>query len=99
MRRYQAGQITIFSKNIQLKKELSELLESTPIEKWVSDPDLEKTKKKLSDSAKITLRKDAKINIRLSSADLKAIKLKAAEDGLGYQTLISSVLHKFAVGE
>ena len=81
------------------EKELSELLEETPIEEWVSDPDLENTKKKLSKSAKKTLRKDAKINIRLSSADLKAIKLKAAEDGLGYQTLISSVLHKYAVGE
>ncbi len=81
------------------EKELAELLESTPIEKWIRDPDLEKTKKKLSKSAKMTLRKDAKINIRLSSADLKAIKLKAAEDGLGYQTLISSVLHKYAVGE
>ena len=81
------------------EKELSELLESTPIDEWVSDSDLEKTKKKLAKSAKITLRKDAKINIRLSSSDLKAIKLRAAEDGLGYQTLISSVLHKYAVGE
>ena len=79
------------------EKELVELLESTPMDQWISDPNLEETKKKLSNSAKRTLRKDAKINIRLNSADLKALKLKAAEEGMGYQTLISSVLHKYAV--
>jgi len=81
------------------EKELAELLENTPVDDWISDPHIEETKKKLASAAVRTLRKDAKINIRLSSADLKAIKLKAAEEGLGYQTLISSVLHKYAVSE
>ncbi len=43
-------------------------------------------------------RKDARITIRLSSSDLAAIKRRAAEEGLPYQTLISSVLHKYTTG-
>lgn len=42
------------------------------------------------------LKKDARINIRLSQFDLNRIKRIAATEGLPYQTLISSVLHKFA---
>lgn len=44
------------------------------------------------------LRKDKKINIRLSSTDLNLIKRKAAVEGLPYQTLIASVLHKYVSG-
>jgi predicted DNA binding CopG/RHH family protein len=39
--------------------------------------------------------KDARINIRISSFDLDRIKMMAAQEGLSYQTLITSVLHKF----
>jgi predicted DNA binding CopG/RHH family protein len=46
--------------------------------------------------AKLT--KDARINIRLSSADLEMLKRRAAQEGLPYQSLISSVLHKYAAG-
>jgi predicted DNA binding CopG/RHH family protein len=49
-------------------------------------------------AAKRYLRKDARINIRLSSADLEMLKHRAAEEGLPYQTLIASVLHKFVSG-
>jgi predicted DNA binding CopG/RHH family protein len=44
------------------------------------------------------MRKDARINIRLSTADLQMLKRRAAEEGLAYQTLIASILHKFASG-
>lgn len=50
------------------------------------------------DAANNFFKKDAKINIRLSSTDLQFIKKRAAEEGLPYQTLIASVLHKFAMG-
>ncbi len=43
-------------------------------------------------------RKDTRINIRLSSSDLRQIKQKAAYEGLPYQTLIASLLHKYAAG-
>lgn len=45
-----------------------------------------------------TLKKDTRINIRLSSSDVLHIKQIAAYEGLPYQTLIASVLHKFASG-
>lgn len=46
-------------------------------------------------AAKRYTRKDARINIRLSSADLGMLKRRAAEEGLPYQSLIASVLHKY----
>jgi predicted DNA binding CopG/RHH family protein len=49
-------------------------------------------------AARRYLRKDARINIRLSSADLEMLKRRAAEEGLPYQTLIASVLHKYVSG-
>jgi len=43
-------------------------------------------------------RKDQRINIRISSKDLEAIQKRALEEGLPYQTLISSLLHKYVSG-
>jgi len=45
-----------------------------------------------------TMRKNRKINIRISENDLSALQRRAARDGMPYQTLIGSVLHKFACG-
>lgn len=44
------------------------------------------------------LRKNTRVNIRMSSSDLERIKNIAAFEGLPYQTLIASVLHKFSAG-
>ena len=49
-------------------------------------------------AAKRYTRKDARINIRLSSADLEMLKQRAVEEGLPYQSLIASVLHKYVSG-
>ena len=49
-------------------------------------------------AARRYMRKDARINIRLSTADLEMLKQRAVEEGLPYQTLIASVLHKFVSG-
>ena len=46
-------------------------------------------------AARRYLRKDARINIRLSTADLELLKQRAAEEGLPYQSLIASILHKY----
>jgi predicted DNA binding CopG/RHH family protein len=46
-------------------------------------------------SAKTTLNRERHINIRLSERDLQKLKLKAAEKGIPYQTLVSSVLHQY----
>ena len=52
----------------------------------------------LRQSARATGQKDQRINIRLSSADLQAIRTRALQEGIPYQTLISSVLHKYVSG-
>ena len=48
--------------------------------------------------AKADFRKDRRLNIRLSSKDLEAIQKRALGGGLPYQTLIASLLHKYAAG-
>ena len=53
----------------------------------------------LRDSARTTTLKDQRINIRLSSADLDALRERAMQLGMPYQTLISSVLHRYVSGE
>jgi predicted DNA binding CopG/RHH family protein len=49
-------------------------------------------------AAKATFAKDRRVNVRLSSPDLMDIQARAAEEGVPYQTLIASVLHKFVSG-
>jgi len=53
---------------------------------------------KLQQYARNTLQKNKRINIRLAERDLVGIQTKAIEEGLPYQTLISSVLHKYLSG-
>ena len=45
-----------------------------------------------------TFKKDSRINSRLSSKDLRALQARALEEGIPYQTLVASVLHKFVDG-
>jgi len=85
-------------KKHQLDKEESEILDAIEDGKW----ELVKPKKaELSHYAQIasnTFRKDQRMNIRISKADMDRIKTKAAEEGLPYQTLVASIIHKFASG-
>lgn len=53
---------------------------------------------RLRASARATATKDKRVNIRLSSMDLQDIQSKALEEGMPYQTLIASVLHKYVTG-
>ena len=54
--------------------------------------------KKYQDAARATFIKDRRINIRLSSPDVMDLQARAAEEGIPYQTMITSILHKFATG-
>ncbi len=74
--------------------EEKELLDSINKGDWKSVEDIDAEKAKLMKAAK--LKKDARINIRISSKVLELIKKRAAEEGMPYQTLISSLLHKYA---
>jgi predicted DNA binding CopG/RHH family protein len=53
---------------------------------------------KFKAAARATAIKDRRLNIRLSSGDLSDIQVKALEEGVPYQTLIASVLHKYVTG-
>lgn len=53
---------------------------------------------KLKTAARATGIKDRRVNIRLSSGDLSDIQVKALKEGIPYQTLIASVLHKYVTG-
>ena len=50
-------------------------------------------------SAEAAFKKDVRINIRLSSRDLRALQARALREGIPYQTLVASVLHKFVDGQ
>ena len=50
-------------------------------------------------AAAATFAKDSRINIRISSKDLRALQKRALAEGIPYQTLVSSVLHKFVEGQ
>jgi predicted DNA binding CopG/RHH family protein len=74
------------------------LLESVERGEWKSTGGGRRERARYSRYAKATLRKDRRLNIRLSSRDLEVIQKRALAEGLPYQTLISSLLHKYASG-
>lgn len=81
---------------MKLKKEEKELLHSVESGEWETVPDFEK--ERYQDYAKATFRKNKRVNIRISERDLVKIQQRALQEGLPYQTLISSILHKFVSG-
>ena len=85
-------------KSYKLDIEEQELLDSLENDEWESIPNFKNEIKLHQEIAKNTLRKDKRINIRLSTNDLEALKTNAVELGLPYQTLVSSILHQYASG-
>ena len=81
-----------------IDKEEKQILDSYERGEWKSVPQLDAKKDKLKDYARATLRKDKRLNIRISARDLRELQLKAVREGLPYQTYISSILHKFVNG-
>ena len=85
-------------KEYTLDQEEAELLKLIEAGEWESVPNLKDEISKHQEIAKNTLKKDKRVNLRISSKDLEAIKTYAIEEGLPYQTLMSSILHKFITG-
>ena len=83
---------------MKLDKEEKEILNSYEKGRFSSVPHVKREITKYREYAKSMLRKSKRINIRLSERDLIHIQKKAVEEGLPYQTLISSVLHKYING-
>jgi len=83
---------------MKLNKEEKELLESVERGEWKTIPNFKKEAKRYHEYARATFRKDKRVNIRTPEKDLVNIQKRAIQEGLPYQTLISSVLHKFING-
>jgi predicted DNA binding CopG/RHH family protein len=81
-----------------LDNEERDILESYERGEWVQVKNTKKEIKKLQQYARNTLQKDKRINIRMSSKDLDQVQVIAAQEGIPYQTLVSSILHKYVSG-
>ena len=81
-----------------LDKEEREILESYERGEWQKVANHKEEVERHIKIAENTLKKDKRINIRLTSRDLLELKLKAVEEGIPYQTLVSSILHKYVNG-
>lgn len=82
----------------KLSKEENEILKTFERNEWVADAAYPKRKKDLMQYARATLKKDKRLNIRISERDLVELQRKAVREGLPYQTYVSSILHKFISG-
>jgi len=81
----------------KLSKEEKELLDSVELGQFESTLS-EARRKELEATAANTFRKDKRINIRISNRDLIAVQSRAFEEGIPYQTLVSSIIHKYVSG-
>ncbi len=86
------------NKKYKLDSDEKEILASVENGEWVSIPDVKNKIKKYAGYARNTLKKDKRLNIRMSNVDLEMIQRKAIEEGIPYQTLISSLIHKYVSG-
>jgi len=82
----------------KLEKEELEILKSFEDEEWRSVSGKNREVGRLQDYARATFKKDRRINVRISSKDLNALQKRALEEGIPYQTLVSSILHKYVSG-
>lgn len=87
--------------NLKLDPEEKDLLGSLERGEWTTVPDIKKAKAKATLAATNYLRKikEKRISIRVFAKDLALIKQLAEEEGLPYQTLVTSILHKYATGK
>jgi len=84
-------------KKIKLDKDEQSLLEAFEAGQFESNLTPER-KVNIAKSAEATFKKDKKINIRISNRDLSAIQRRALEEGIPYQSLVSSIIHKYISG-
>jgi predicted DNA binding CopG/RHH family protein len=80
-------------------KEELESMKSIETEAWVSVNNLKEEIKKAKKAAEATLTKSERMNIHISPNDLRRLKIKAMEEGMPYQTLVSNIIHKYLIGQ
>jgi predicted DNA binding CopG/RHH family protein len=82
----------------KLNKEEREILNAFEAGELKRAKGSDKIKKQHQEYADAMFKKDARINIRLSSNDLRRLQKKALAEGIPYQTLVASILHKYVEG-
>ena len=82
-----------------LDNEEKEILNAYENNEFVEVPEMEAEIKNHVEYAKLTFLKNKRINIRISQKDLESIQRKALEEGIPYQTLIASLIHKYVKGK
>jgi len=83
---------------MKLRKEEKDILESFGRGEWKQVKNLKTEIMKHQEYARKTLKKDKRVNIRISSKDLEEIQALAIENGIPYQTLMTSILHRYVHG-
>ena len=83
---------------IRLDREEVEFLDSFEAGEWRTIEGWETEAKRYEEYARATFKKDRRVNIRISSRDLEEVQKRALEEGIPYQTLIASILHKYVSG-
>lgn len=82
-----------------IDEEERDLINSLEKGEWEEIEENEEYRLQAKKYAEATMKKDKRMNIRISERDLKNLKIKAMEEGLPYQTLVSMILHKYVSGK
>ena len=83
---------------VRLDGEEQELVESFERDEWRPVAERDAEVERYREYAQATFKKDMRVNIRISRKDLEALQTRALEEGIPYQTLMASVLHKYVSG-
>jgi len=83
----------------RLDNEEKKILNDYEEDEYVEIPGMDSEIKKHVEYAKETFLKNRRINIRISQKNLESIQRKALEEGIPYQTLISSLIHRYISGK
>jgi len=86
------------AESVAYDKEEEKLMASVENEEWISVDNLEEEIEKAQAVARATFKKSERMNIRISQKDLNGLKVRAMEEGIPYQTLVSSIIHKYLSG-
>ena len=81
-----------------IDQEEQDLMESIERDEWQPVKNIDQEKEKAIAATRNTLKKEKRINLRLTQKDYHQIQIKAIEEGIPYQTLISSLVHKYLNG-
>lgn len=85
-------------KKIKLNEYEQDIIDSFDRNEWNSVKNVDEEIKQHQKYARNTLKKDKRVNIRINSTDLEAVQVLAVQEGIPYQTLIASIIHKYVNG-